>query len=467
MKLTQQGLALLTQLMQQLEGLKGAAGDQKFVLPTINLFFTSILEATKDQLRFKLITSGLANDSYKNVAQAYQRSQAEYVEACLTGVVTCLQKIISAEHSIKSELDQFIDFVEYDQLSAVTGLKPVYLDSLNAAIKWRLTYYLLNKVYDLLENLAKNKYLVMDGDQDNAFLSRLSQLIAKTDQSTERKQQLATLFYNELHIREASLIATGELPRVDQLSDIFIVYKTASFGWSQHTQDHAASYYNLAVKTLLQLASASKIIGAHSATGQLSFHINTISQETRIGTQGLVRSSAFGINIAHEDTELFPLIANDAQDYRLEKTDCLKASLKIALLQHIEHLSLQLVRDPKHYHTQRRIEKKSALEAILRANEQGDLSPATFADIIMCKPYLYVAFGLSKTQDLIDQARKDLKMNMWLKLAQDHHSIGKYGYAINDPQFIETLYRKYQSLAPGISYDTRLALTQLLVPGAE
>jgi len=463
MQLTQEGLVLVSQFGQQLEQLTGDAGVCRFVLPTLNLFSTSIATLMKEQLRLKLVSLTIQHESYQNVVNEYQRLQSEYFRTCMMSLANFMQRMCDNKNSITTELNRLIDFIEYDQLTLLSLIDPVFLDRINPAVKLRITYYLLESGYALLFDIHKNKQIKDVVEYDQATLSRLDQLIAKTENSSERKRQLAVLFDNELHIREASILATGELPRPDQLSDIYVVYKTASFGWAQRSQDHAASYYNLAVKTLLQLAQASRVVSANSATGQLSFYVNPISQETRLGSAGLVRSSAFGINIAHEDTELNPLSAGvGAQEYQLVKNYSLGPSLKIACLQHIEQLSRQLEENPRHAHTQRRIEKKCALEAIVRAEEQGYLSPATFADIITLKPYIFVALGMSKTQMIIEWAQNDLKEKMWLKLSQDKQCIGKFGYAISDTQLIATLFRKYQTLEPGATYDTTKQIAEML-----
>jgi hypothetical protein len=470
MQLNSQGIAIISQMRYEIEQLKTAVGIKQFVRPSIDIFHTSLTPNIREQLRQKIVPVGDQVTSYPDALKNYDQTQAHSLCECIDSILKLLQTLIIDKNITDIYFNKLIDFIEYEQLQTIApDVALTVLDKINPAMKLRMVYYLIDTIYTGLSSFRKGESITITHSSDQNILKKIDKLTADFEQNLEKRQHLYVLFYSELHIREASILATGELPRMDQLSDIFIVYKTASYGLGNlRQQDSTLSYYNLALKTLSQLSKASSAIQTHNSDQQLSVIVQPVNDETAVGHHGLVRRSVFGVKISYQDTQGAILDVNASPGfnhvYRIKPHYRLEPQLKIAYLSHIKVLVTRLNNSPKHAHAKRREEKLEALEYIVESDNQGDLSPATFDQAKNNKPYLFVAWRQSKTQQLIECAEEDLKVKMWEKFSKEKQSIGQIGYSITDEDLVLKLSDKYLSYTSGQTYDVNKKISDLIEP---
>jgi hypothetical protein len=469
MQLSTQGNAVMMQLRDNINHLKSDVGFKQLIFPSIDLLYTSISARSREQLRQRLVAVGCTDAAYFDVIEEYQLLQKQYVFDCIDSIVNVLQILIDDKTITDIYFNKLLDFIEYEQLSIIAiHIDMELFDKLNPAIKLRLIYLLVDYIYMALSLFRAGNNIIITQDFDQNFIKKIDKVTIEFNDTPDKRQQLYPLFFSELHIREASILATGELVRHDQLSDIFTVYKTASYGLSNvRQQDNTVSYYNLAIKTLSQLSKASSYMQSRSGQ-QLSVVIQPMSHETAIGHHGLVRRSIFGVHISYQDTQGLILDINASPGfnhvYRASPLYKLDGELKIAYLAHIRQLTAQVNSNPKHIHYQRRQEKLAALEYIVQADDQGDLSPETFAQVKVNKPYLFVAWGESKTQNLIECAQSDVKTKMLRKMSKEKESIGQLGYSLTDDVLVKRLSEKYLSFTDGIPFDVNKKIIDLISP---
>ncbi|MGA2655206.1 MAG: hypothetical protein ABSF18_04430, partial [Gammaproteobacteria bacterium] len=317
-------------------------------------------------------------------------------------------------------LNKLIDFVEYEQLVTITSELPInVLDKINAAIKYRLIYFLMEHVYAVLCQFRGGINIITSKSYDQNLLKKIDRVTIEAAQNQDKRSHIHLLFYSELQIREASILATGEILTPDHISDIFLVYKTAAFGASQRKQDGTISYYNLAVKTLTQLSKAANVMQSHHQ--QLIVSISPINQETAVGHHGLVRRTVFGVSISYQDNQALDITSSPGFNHVYQVTPHykLETDLKLAMLEHIKNLAKQLSDSPNHPHKKRRQEKLAALEYIVHADNQQSLSPSTIEEARAGKNLIYVATGESTTQQLIEYAQSNIKAKMWQQFSRD------------------------------------------------
>lgn len=465
MQLSTQGIAVIKQLKQNIIIFKSNEGVKHFIAPSIDIFYASIPSEIKEQLRKKLVVSGTKEGVYVQVIEAYKAAQIKYLFDCIDSVGEFLNQFLT-NNKMPDLFMHIFNFIEYEQLSTIAdSVQPSIFDLLNPAVKFRLIYFLIDQMCTSIACLKKETHFSSVQEPDNDILKKIETIAAHFQQNMDRKQQLNPLFYSELHIREASTLASGELVRSDHLSDIFIVYKKASFGSVNiFQQDYIASYYNLAVRTLLQLTEAAKKMPAHQAGQQLSVIVSPINHETSIGHYGVVSRSVFGVTVSYHDMQFMDVDTCSPgfnHVYQIDTPFRLDSHIKIAYLQHINELILQMKNNPKHSHHQRRVEKLNALESIVKSDDEGSLSPTKLSEVKKDKPNLFAAWK-SKTQALIENTEEKLKAHLWQKLASEKDCIGKDGYAITDEALVEQLKDKYLILSKGATYNVNQRITDLL-----
>jgi hypothetical protein len=468
MQFSMQGITIITHLKETISQIKSDAGVKQFIMPSIDIFFTSISAAAREKIRVSLIASGIESNEYSVMVELYKQMQIQYLFECIDSITTCLQTLVDNKSKTDIYLNKLIDFVEYEQLLTIAPDIPTNtFEKMNSAVKFRLNYYLTDQVYTTLCQFKGGHNIISSQTYDQSILKKIDKITHDSVQNQDKRSHINLLFYSELNIREASIMALGELLRNDQLSDIFVVYKSTAFGLTDLRQQNGSiSYYNLAVKTLSQLSKASSLMQPHHLGQQLSVVIQPMNQETAVGHHGLVRRSVFGVNISYQDNQGLILDVNASPGfnhvYQLEPHYKLDSLLKMAYLSHIKLLTVQLNDAPAHSHKRRRQEKLSALEHIVNADNQGELSPATFDVAKMGKPYLFVAWGESKTQQLIECGENDLKLKMWILYSKEKHSIGRLGYSMNNEDLVEKLHEKYKIYTKGEPYDPNKNILDLL-----
>lgn len=469
MQLTAQAIAIIVQFKDKINQLKSDEGFKKFVLPSINIFHASICERARDKIKSTLVALGVAEGNYSQVVENYQRMQVQYLFECLDSVSSSLQTFIENKPATAIYINKLMDFIEFEQLSTLApDISVGIYEKMNVAIKYRLLYYLTGEVYEILCQLREGAHIICEHSSDQLCIKKIEKFTAQAVQNQDKQEQISLLYYSELHIREASIVAMGELMRNDQLSDIFAVYKTTAYGLiGLREHHHVVSYYSLAVKTLMHLSNASHFMQPRSFEQQLSVHIQPMNQETAIGHYGLVRRSIFGVVVTYQDTQGLILDVNASPGfnhvYQVEAAYKLDPNLKLHYLQHIRLLTEQLDHSPEHAHKKRRQEKLNALEYIVHADNRGELSPATFDQAKAGKLYLYAAtWSESVTEQLITNAELDVRTKMWRKFSKDKQSIGQLGYALNDQNLLTKLLNKYLSFTQGIPYDVNKKIQDLL-----
>ncbi|MFA6037082.1 MAG: hypothetical protein WC748_03020 [Legionellales bacterium] len=468
MQLTAQAIAIIVQLKDKINNLKSDEGIKKFILPSIDIFNTSICERARDTIKSTIVTLGVTDGDYAQVIESYQRMQVQYLLECFDSVSNLLQTLIDNKAAV-IYINKLMDFIEFEQVSTIApDISAGIFEKMNVAIKYRVLYYLTEEVYAILCQFREGAYINCNHISDQLCIKKIDKFTVQAVQNQDKILQVSLLYYSELHIREASIVAMGELIRNDQLSDIFTVYKTAAYGLSGlREHNHVISYYSLAVKTLMHLSKASNFMQPRSIEQQLSVHIQPMNQETAIGHYGLVRRSIFGVVVTYQDTQGLILDVNSSPGfnhvYQVEPAYKLDPDLKMHYLQHIRLLTAQLNDAPEHTHKKRREEKLNALEYIVRADNQGELTPATFDQAKAGKLYLYAAtWSESITEQLITNAELDVRAKMWRKFSKDKHSIGQLGYSITDNNLLAKLLNKYLSFTQGISYDADKRIQDLL-----
>ncbi len=447
-------IAVFTQLQQEILNLKSEMGAGKIVSPSIDIFHTSIFPAAKEKLKAQLVNLGVNDASYFNAVDEYKQIQMQYLNQCVDAMVKVLQTMISNKNKSKELLGKLIKFIEDGQLAElIEGLGKEVLNKINSAIKLRFMYFLTDGIYS---SLCQVKH-------------EIDLILIDVDEEHGERQRLYPLFMSELNIREASILATGSIPRFDELIDIFILYKNAGYGASQrHDSNTAVSYYHLAIKSFSQLSKASSMMRGNTSDQQLSVLITPVNHETTVGRDGLVRSAGYGVTIRYTDSSVVPIhtrLQSDAShSYRIEPWYDWDPKLKIAYLKHIEKLTAEIANNPQHAHYQRRLEKLAALQHIFNAAEQKKLSPDVFKEAKSDKPSLFCAFRESETQKLILHAEDDLRVKMWQKAVQETQIIGEYGYFIKDATLVSRLSKKRLHFTDIPLYDTTKKIKDLIQP---
>jgi hypothetical protein len=466
MQFTEQGKAVLTQLLQDISSLKNDQSVSNFILPTIELFFASIQDSEKVKLKTILARVLMIDEVtvYQELVIQYLAMQRKCFSICIVALEKSLQDLIDGHGHSDQIFHELLDFLASDQLHL---LIPDLSNHMNPAIQLRLTYFLIDKISMTILLFQNGNHMIITEHSEASLIKRINQLTAGLCNDMQKTRELYTLFYNELQIREASIMTTGMLPRLDQLSDIYTVYKIEAYALKDLTQSGSpAPYYQLAVKTLSQLSKAYNAMQGGVATKHLSLSIKPFRREISMSANGLVQRSAFGINIDYLDMAITQSDSIESDTYYVKSSYHLKSALKIAYLQHVDKLSSQMLYKPKHAHQQRRMEKLAALKMIIDEDNHGNLSPNTFKKAKSEKPYLFVAWGLrgSETESLITQAETDIKKTLLNKLIEQKDSIGQYGYALNDENLLLKLLEKYKHYTAGHLYNPNQKITDFMIP---